>query len=304
MPFISYAINFEDVLLWRALGHVQNGFYIDVGANDPVEHSVTKAFYDRGWRGINIEPLPRFVQPLLEQRERDVNLAVAAGASEGVISLFDIPAVNGWATNDPLVAQSHREEGFDLSEIRVPLRTLAAICEEHVAGDIHFLKVDVEGFEAEVLRGMDFVRWRPWVVVVEATKPNSPLLSHDSWESLLTGRGYAFAYFDGLNRYYVVNEHPELLPKLAVQANVFDHFISADLADALNRAKATWEREILAEARLHEMALELESRNQAIEAHHLKASRQTAWAQGLEQQVLDMQQSLSWQLTRPLRWMG
>jgi hypothetical protein len=62
MRFISYAQNNEDVLLWRALGHVQDGFYIDVGASDPVEHSVTRAFYDAGWRGINIEPLPAHIE--------------------------------------------------------------------------------------------------------------------------------------------------------------------------------------------------------------------------------------------------
>ena len=44
--FISYAQNFEDVILWRALNHVENGFYVDVGAMDPTEHSVTKAFYN------------------------------------------------------------------------------------------------------------------------------------------------------------------------------------------------------------------------------------------------------------------
>jgi hypothetical protein len=54
MPLISYAQNAEDVLLWRALGAVQDGFYIDVGANDPQEGSVTKLFYDAGWHGINV----------------------------------------------------------------------------------------------------------------------------------------------------------------------------------------------------------------------------------------------------------
>lgn len=58
MSFISYAQNYEDVMLWRALKHIANGFYIDVGAAWPDKHSVTKAFYDRGWRGINIEPNP------------------------------------------------------------------------------------------------------------------------------------------------------------------------------------------------------------------------------------------------------
>ena len=52
----SYAQTRKDVLQWRALDNVQYGFYIDVGAHDPTELSVTRAFYDRGRRGINVEP--------------------------------------------------------------------------------------------------------------------------------------------------------------------------------------------------------------------------------------------------------
>jgi hypothetical protein len=57
-PFISYAQNYEDVMLLRAFKDVAHGFFIDVGANDPIGDSVTCAFYQRGWVGINIEPLP------------------------------------------------------------------------------------------------------------------------------------------------------------------------------------------------------------------------------------------------------
>ena len=58
MTFISYAQNFEDVMLWRALGRGRDGTgtWIDVGAGDPFLHSVTCAFHQRGWRGINLEP--------------------------------------------------------------------------------------------------------------------------------------------------------------------------------------------------------------------------------------------------------
>ena len=56
MPFISFAQNLEDVVLHRALMGVTHGFYVDVGANSPDEQSVTRAFYERGWHGINIEP--------------------------------------------------------------------------------------------------------------------------------------------------------------------------------------------------------------------------------------------------------
>jgi len=232
MTFISYAQNQEDVLLWRALGHVADGFYIDVGANDPVEHSVTKAFYDAGWSGINIEPLPHLHQAFAAQRPRDVNLAIAAGAREDSLVLYDVPSVNGWASPEPGVAAAHRAHGFEVAELTVPMRPLAAVCAEHAHGEIHFLKIDVEGFEGEVLRGMDFARWRPWVLVIEATVPNSRVTNHDTWEALVTGQRYRFAWFDGLNRYYVAEEHAELHAALDIQPNVFDAFISHHLDKA------------------------------------------------------------------------
>jgi FkbM family methyltransferase len=241
MRFISYAQNNEDVLLWRALGHVRDGFYIDVGASDPVEHSVTKAFYDAGWRGINIEPLPAHIAAFDAQRPGDVNLAVAAGAEAGTLTLYDVPDVRGWASPERSVAEQHRAEGHDIAELAVPVRTLADVCAEHVRGEIHFLKIDVEGFEGEVLRGMDFARWRPWVLVIEATLPNSRATNHASWEHLVTDHGYRYAWFDGLNRYYVAEEHAELLDSFGIQPNVFDDYISHHLDKAWSANRAATE---------------------------------------------------------------
>src|SRR5271169_5465726 len=82
-PFVSYSQNGEDVMLWRALRHVRNGVYIDVGANDPVIGSVTKAFYDSGWTGINIEPVPEYFVLISEMRPLDINLQVAANDMAG-----------------------------------------------------------------------------------------------------------------------------------------------------------------------------------------------------------------------------
>ncbi|MES2297867.1 MAG: FkbM family methyltransferase [Pseudomonadota bacterium] len=273
MSFLSYAQNNEDVLLWRALGHVPHGFYIDVGANSPIEHSVTKAFYDAGWRGINIEPMPSYAAAFAQQRERDINLTLAAGAVEGEITLFDVPDVNGWATVDATVARAHQAEGHALTETRVPLRTLAAICAEHVSGPIHFLKIDVEGFEGDVLRGMDFARWRPWIVVIEATLPGSRVCNHAAWEDLITGARYQFAWFDGLNRYYVAQEHAELMDALTIQPNVFDDFISYHLDHA-------WARN----ARLEKNNAQLEQRAQELDLHGQQLATQIgALAEQVEQ---------------------
>jgi FkbM family methyltransferase len=315
MTFISYAQNYEDVLLWRALGHLGHGFYIDVGANDPVEHSVTKAFYDAGWNGINIEPLPHLHQAFMAQRPRDLNLAIAAGAREDSLTMYDVPAVNGWASPDPQVAAAHRAHGFEVAELTVPMRTLAAVCAEHAKGEIHFLKIDVEGFEGEVLRGMDFVRFRPWLLVIEATLPNSRVTNHQAWEYLVTGQRYRYAWFDGLNRYYVAEEHPELLASLEVQPNVFDEFISHHLDKAWAATTAVTHKLRESEAHAAVLAVEAhdaleraEAAEQArLEAEHARdqavsaAGQSADWAAGMERELLAIRASTSWRVTGPLR---
>ena len=85
--FISYAQNYEDVVLYRALKNIRNGFYVDVGAMDPIFDSVTKAFYDRGWRGINIEPVKHWHEKLIEKRTNDININVAAYDKSGTLKL-------------------------------------------------------------------------------------------------------------------------------------------------------------------------------------------------------------------------
>ena len=109
MSFISYAQNFEDVMLWRALKHIKNGFYIDVGANDPDGDSVTKAFYEQGWCGINIEPVSQWFEKIQQNRTRDINLNIAAGAQEGELILYEIPDT-GLSTLEKGIAERHKKD--------------------------------------------------------------------------------------------------------------------------------------------------------------------------------------------------
>ncbi len=78
----------------------RKGFYIDAGANDPSIHSVTKVFYERGWHGINIEPLSEHIADLQRERPRDINLRCAAGSSEGESRNNGNVMFGGWASVD------------------------------------------------------------------------------------------------------------------------------------------------------------------------------------------------------------
>lgn len=221
--FVTYAQNFEDLMLWRALHDVERGFYIDVGAADPVEDSATFVFYKHGWTGINIEPAPDHFAALQASRPHDRNLMCLVGSVPGTAELKYFPQT-GLSTTDAKFARQHVEQrGYELTIVERQVRTLADICAEYVTGDIHFLKIDVEGAERDVLRGADFSRWRPWIVLAEATEPNSVVENWQDWEPLLIDADYRFVWFDGLNRFYVAGERIEQLGgAFHAPPNVFD----------------------------------------------------------------------------------
>ncbi|MEP6941978.1 MAG: FkbM family methyltransferase [Betaproteobacteria bacterium] len=234
MSFVSHAQNYEDVMLWRALKDVRNGRYIDVGAQDPDVDSVTRAFYDRGWSGINIEPVAKYHDLLAKCRPRDVNLLAALGGAAAELPFFEIPD-SGLSTLDPDIADRHRAAGRIVTTRQVRQRTLDDVWREHVVGDVHFLKIDAEGSETDVLRGISFAEHRPWIVLVEAVAPLSQTPKHQGWEFVLTDAGYTFAYFDGLNRFYVSPDKPELRDHFRVPPNFFDDFVRATEFDAVSR---------------------------------------------------------------------
>jgi FkbM family methyltransferase len=302
MSFISYAQNGEDVMLWRALGHVEGGFYIDVGANHPDDDSVTRAFYDRGWHGINIEPLPGHHAQLLQRRPRDINLRVAAGSANGAVDLYDTP-VRGLATASPEVAARHGEGGLPVASLRVPLCRLDDLCAQHAPTDIHFLKVDVEGYEGEVLAGMDFRRFRPWIVVVEATLPNSREVSA-GWEPSLLAAGYQRVWFDGLNRYYVADEHPELHAAFDAPPNVFDDYIPVErlrLQERLDQAQHQLGQAVAHERELEARIEEIHGALVSVQSQARITARQAGYAHALQHELQQLRSSTSWRVTHPLR---
>jgi FkbM family methyltransferase len=253
--FVSYAQNFEDVMLWRALGHIEAGCYIDIGAQDPVIDSVSLAFHERGWRGIHVEPTLHYAALLREQRGGDVVIQAAVGERAGIMTLFEFPDT-GLSTLDAAVAARAAKDGFPMRESATPVVPLASVLETWPGREIHWMKLDIEGFETQALRGWADCPARPWVVVVESTLPRSQEQAHAAWEPLLLERGYRFVYFDGLNRYYVAAGRDDLHKAFAAPPNVFDDFaINGTASNHLHHAMVS----------RHEHRLEVEQSNARLE---------------------------------------
>jgi len=315
MTITSYAQNLEDIILWRALKHIDKGFYIDVGANDPNIDSVTNLFYKKGWNGINIEPLTNHYSDLLRERINDINLHCAAGSRTGEIKIWECN-VRGWATADESMIERHINMGQEGEYHNVPISTLEKICRDNVTGDIHFLKIDVEGLEEDVIKGNNWTLYRPWIIVVESTIPNSQIENFSTWEHILLDTKYSFAYTDGINRFYVSNEHKDLLDAFKHPPNVFDDFILASQLHAEVKAQKAEVKAQQAEVKAQQAEVkaqqaevkaqqaEVKAQQAEVKAQQAEAETQKAEAKSkqLNTQLNTIKNSLSWRMTAPLRW--
>lgn len=271
--FVSFAQNLEDVVLWRALSHVERGNYIDVGAAHPVIDSVSAAFFERGWRGVHIEPEPTYAALLRSARPTDHVIEAAAGSAEGTATLRVVPAT-GWSSLDDGVKTELEAGDMPFHDVQVSVLTIDAILTELGFEDrpIHFMKVDTEGHELAALQGANLRKWKPWVLVIEATAQNRTRQTHHEWEPVVTDAGYSFCLFDGLNRFYVNEEHTELTESLSYPSCTFD--------EPLIR----W-RDQQHIARLSDRLAEM-----------------TQQSANLQAELVAMTNTLSWRITRPLRF--
>ena len=203
----AYPTENEDIILYHVLKDVPSNEirWIDVGSNDPYIGSVTQFFYERGGCGINIDMEKELIDISKEVRSRDNNLWTAVGRNNGTIDYYSQGDYGGLST----AVLQYVESDTPLRRT-VAITTLKDICDKYSESQIHFLKIDVEGMERDVLLGMDFKAYRPWILVIESTLPKTDIPDYEKWEEIVTRAGYHFAYSHGVNRYYVANEKADL----------------------------------------------------------------------------------------------
>lgn len=171
-----------------------NGFFVDVGANDPIEGSQTWHLEQKGWRGVLVEPQPRLVRKLKEQRRALVfACACSSPQNAGKTLPFQLAGVHSSLHLDFFVAGMRKEQ-----IIEVTVRTLDDILIEAKAPvPIDLLSIDVESHEVDVLSGFTFERWQPRLICIEDHVLNLRL------HEVLQSHGYKWVRRTGLNAWYV-----------------------------------------------------------------------------------------------------
>jgi FkbM family methyltransferase len=207
---LSYAQNMEDVVLSRVFAGdaatAKGGIYIDIGGGHAVADNVTFALYLKGWRGVVVEPQVKLAAAYAGVRPRDAVVSQLVGRVAGEAAFHEVDKLHGFSTM--VAANAEQAAGFGTQFVTrtLAVTTLATLCAAHHLTRIDLLKIDVEGAEADVLAGNDWQRFRPRVLCIEAVAPGSMAEAWHAWEPELLTKGYEFAYFDGLNRFYVADE--------------------------------------------------------------------------------------------------
>jgi len=171
--YFSFSQFGEDLAVtrWAGMLGIREGIYVDVGALDPVVCSNTLLLHRRGWRGVNVDMDPARIEKFREVRPNDYNVAAAVSeqTDKDTILKFPIGQTDRLAsTAGPELGSFAGEKPFATQIIQT--ETLTSILEHcpFPIQRIDFLNIDVEGHDLRVLKGLNFQRYRPTILLIEA----------------------------------------------------------------------------------------------------------------------------------------
>jgi len=204
-----YSQRYEDYILNHVFSDEKKGTYIDIGSAGPIKGNLAHHFYLKGWRGINIDPMPSYLDAYKKERPEDLFLNVGISNEAGNLTLYECGSDCMLSTFDKAGAEKLSAEHPKLKfiEIDVPVMTIENVLKKYPQEKVNFVNIDVEGWETQVIQSFDFSLIRPEVFVIESTEPTTDITTQHLWEKYLFKNDYVFAMTDYLNRYYVDKTH-------------------------------------------------------------------------------------------------
>lgn len=191
---LSFSQEGEDIVLKRVFEHRTRGFYVDVGAHHPKRFSNTYLFYKNGWRGINIDARPGSMELFRQMRPNDINIeaAISDRREELIFYQFNEPAVNTFSKSLAEERLRNNSNYYITGENKITTNTLTEILEMHLPVDskIDFLSVDVEGLDVNVISSLDFKKFKPELILIEALTSTLEEVKNQEINILLENAGY------------------------------------------------------------------------------------------------------------------
>lgn len=209
---VSYSQTGEDLIVDFIFKHIgiPRPSYIDIGAHHPFYLSNTALFYEKGCKGLNIEPDPALFKLFPKYRANDCNLNVGIGTASGNADFYIISS-STLNTFSKKTAESYINEGdFPIVDIvNIKLDTVANIIEEHNKGIFpQFLNIDAEGIDELILRSINYEKNYPLVICVEtlsfSTSGNG--LKNAAIIDLLKNKDYMLYADNNINSIFVRND--------------------------------------------------------------------------------------------------
>lgn len=188
----------EKQLIWEFFGRKPEGVFVEVGANDPYSGSQTWLLEQNGWRGVLVEPQGALCEKLrLARKSAQVFQVACSGPDKEGEATLHISSHDGLSTLEKQI-DSHGVQFVRTESVKVT--TLDKVLDEASISTIDFLSIDVEGHEIEVMRGLNFKKHRPSLILIEDGVRN--LEKH----RFLKRQGYRLVKRTTLNNWYIPKE--------------------------------------------------------------------------------------------------
>jgi FkbM family methyltransferase len=213
---LSYAQQGEDLAMWQILRlvlDIERPTYMDIGAHHPVVDNNTYYFYERGARGVLVEPNPA-LHGLLEQvRPQDVlvragiGVAAQAEADFYIIGGSEDGQLNTFSPEQAKALVTRSKGRYSIARVlKIPLLGINQLMRKHWNGPPNLLSLDTEGFDLPILRSLDFKRLRPDVICVESVEIGGRRLLTDTLQ-LMAQNGYEARGGSFVNTIFIDRRH-------------------------------------------------------------------------------------------------
>jgi FkbM family methyltransferase len=166
-----YSQDGEELLIRSFGGYKKNykGFYIDIGAYHPLIYSNTQWFYEKGWKGINIDAMPDSMRIFNKIRKRDINLEIGISDESGEPEYYSFKYADDMNSFNSVLSKERINNGEIKEIVKIKVFPINEVLKKYLPKQqkIDFITIDVEGYEMKILRTLDFKKYAPKFFLIE-----------------------------------------------------------------------------------------------------------------------------------------